>query len=127
MEELSNIILYRRAEVFRKLREREPELMTELDILESAARGSSQKENPGPYSDFQVAIEAITSYLKKVGKPVAAMTIAEDLVAGGYGYGKSRARPNVIDSIRYHCRRNTNSPIEEIGELEGEKMIRLRR
>ena len=114
----------RREEVIRKLRDREPELMTELDILDSASRGAARGELVGPYSSYKRAIDAIIAYLEK-NPESPAKSIATDIVSGGFGGGSKYAYASAMDSIRYHLRYGTN-PLEEVESGSGEKLIRLR-
>jgi len=102
-------LLERRDEVFVKLRDREPELVAQLNQLNAAISGieaeSSRTIRQDEYVGFRKPSEALFSYLDRVQRPQKRDEMCQTLVDGGFGRGTDEPYWDLIRATYYQIKK----------------------
>lgn len=129
MSELSLLaeLKQRRDNLLLKLREVDPERVTQLIQLNVAISGlEAGSVRKGEFSGFRKPSEAIFAYLDQRAKPQVKEDICRTLVNGGYGEGTEDSYWILIRSVNYQIERDRLVEINGlIGKAEWPKKMFL--
>ena len=102
-------LLERRDGVFLKLRDREPDLVAQLNQLNAAISGieaeSTRVIRQDEYSGFRKPSEALFAFLDRVQKPQNRDAMCQTLVDGGYGRGTDDPYWDLIRATYYQIKK----------------------
>jgi hypothetical protein len=115
-------LIERREKVFLELRDREPDLVEQLNQLNAAISGinaeSARVVRKDKYSGFRKPSPALFSYLDHVQKPQVREEMCQALVDGGYGRGTEGPYWILIRTIDYQTTKSKPS-LKQINGLIG--------
>ncbi len=109
MPKSHDIFLSQRRRVLEQLRDREPDLVRELEVIDQAIAALDHKSSSddATYTPYKSAIQAIVAYLEKRQRTDGPDDIVQAIVAGGWLKGHPNAMKNAKNSIIYHVQRST--------------------
>lgn len=102
-------LIERRDEVILKLRDREPDLVEQLNQLNAAISGigseSKRVVRQDEYSGFRKPSEALFAYLDRLQRPQVREEMCKALVDGGYGRGTDEPYWDLIRATYYQVKK----------------------